>query len=365
MTRKDCQLQLLGEGLFFSLVPAAVTDVNGAIVDYNIAMEVIGGNAINGIRHTPIENLLTALKAQIVEPEITLSEIRTECFHFKSPDCGQLKLKGEEIAVQSPTAGTRLGHVLMWQVMAFDDFDLFCSRHREALGHQLTWETYARSYDRVLLLMPYYQEVQERHFQALFGSPDGPLIDLGAGTGNLVEKLMTAGRTVTAVDSGRAMLNRLRRKVRFEDNDGNLLTVLEANAEHLPMIPDKSQAGVSLLLSLFDMTDPMAGLQTAIRILRPGGKIVVTELKKTFHLDPILSACKEHLLAIGRYEELKEDLNRVVTSNQQLAPGTRSNLRAEDVFNALMASGFEDLTLKDSHFGECSTITGTAPLLLR
>jgi hypothetical protein len=84
-------------------------------------------------------------------------------------------------------------------------------------------------------------------------------------------------------------------------------------------------------------------------------------LKQCFQLDPILQACERHLRAIGRYEELADDLNRVVKSNRQLAPGSRSPFRAEDVLALLAARGFHDLSFVDSHFDQCATITGQKP----
>ena len=80
------------------------------------------------------------------------------------------------------------------------------------LDHKFTWDSYALSYDRILLLMPYYQEVIDRHVDALTDTFPGPVVDLGAGTGNLVERLITLGRSITAVDNSPAMLDKLRSK---------------------------------------------------------------------------------------------------------------------------------------------------------
>jgi ubiquinone/menaquinone biosynthesis C-methylase UbiE len=136
---------------------------------------------------------------------------------------------------------------------------------------------------------------------------------------------------------------------------------IEANAEFLPMFADSAFAGVSILLALFDMRKPEQALGTAARILQPGGTLVVTELKKCFQLDPILEQCDRHLRAIGRYDELAEDLHRVVRSNHQLAPGSLSRFRAESVLETLAAHGFHRLSMVDSHFGQCATVTGRKP----
>jgi ubiquinone/menaquinone biosynthesis C-methylase UbiE len=163
------------------------------------------------------------------------------------------------------------------------------------------------------------------------------------------------------VDNSRAMVDKLRSKPALAAEIGKRLTVIEASAEFLPMIADASFAGASILLALFDMQAPEQAVDTAVRILRPGGTIVVTELKQCFQLDPILEACERHLRAIGRYDELAADLHRVVKSNRQLAPGSLSRFRAESVLESLTARGFHDLSFVDSHFGQCATVTGRKP----
>src|SRR5262249_20799009 len=242
-----------------------------------------------------------------------------------------------------------------------DGKDWFHKKYRERRDHQLTWDIYASSYDRILNLMPYYREVVDRHRAALTATAPGPLADLGAGTGNLAEVLISTGRPVTVVDNSRAMLDKLRSKSALAAEIGKRLTVIEASAECLPMITAASFAGVSILLALFDMRAPEQALDTAVRILRPGGTLVVTELKRCFQLAPILKECERHLRAIGRYDELAEDLHRVIKSNRQLAPGSLSRFRAESVLESLTAHGFHDLSLVDSHFGQCSTVTGGKP----
>jgi ubiquinone/menaquinone biosynthesis C-methylase UbiE len=157
------------------------------------------------------------------------------------------------------------------------------------------------------------------------------------------------------------MLDKLRSKPALAAEIGKRLSVIEASAEFLPMIAEASFAGVSVLLALFDMGAPEQALDTAVRILQPGGKLVITELKQCFQLERILEECERHLRAIGRYEELAVDLRRVVKSNRQLAPGSLSHFRAESVFGSLSARGFHDLSFVDSHFGQCATVTGRKP----
>jgi ubiquinone/menaquinone biosynthesis C-methylase UbiE len=157
------------------------------------------------------------------------------------------------------------------------------------------------------------------------------------------------------------MLEKLRSKQVLLSVLGTQLTVIEASAEALPMIEDQSYAAASLQLALFDMPKPELALCGAVRVLRPGGSIVVTDLKRSFKLEPLLQECERQLRCLGLYEKLADDLERVVRSNHDLAPGSQSNFRIEDVFDSLAAQGFQGLSMKDSHLGQCATVTGQKP----
>jgi ubiquinone/menaquinone biosynthesis C-methylase UbiE len=353
-------LEQLGRGLYYAPSPALTIDAEGHVLDYNLALDVLAGDELNGGRYLPVDSLVQRLAAFVTDGILlpgANGSARTNCT-FGAEGLGSVRLAGAQTVCHDAVTNKMIGRIVSWEVTAPDGEDRFHKKYREKLDRQLTWDTYASSYDRVLNVMPYYRDTVDRHRAALAATAPGPLVDLGAGTGNLAEVLVKAGRQVTAVDSSRAMLDKLRSKPALAAEIGNRLTVIEASAEFLPMMSDASFAGVSILLALFDMRAPEQALDTAIRVLQPGGTLVVTELKERFALDPILEACERHLRAIGRYDELAEDLQRVVRSNRQLAPGSLSQFRAERILELLGARGFESLSFVDSHFGQCATITG-------
>jgi ubiquinone/menaquinone biosynthesis C-methylase UbiE len=367
MTRNDSMvcspLQQLAYGLYYAPHPALTVDAESRVLDCNLALDVLAGDALNGHRDLPLDGWVQQLARGVTQGTLlpgTNGSGRTKCT-LNVEGHGSVDLVGTQIACDDPATSKTIGRIVSWEVVAAGVNDWFHKKYRERRDHQLTWDIYASSYDRVLNLMPYYREVVDRHRAALTAATPGPLVDLGAGTGNLAEALISTGRPLTVVDNSRAMLDKLRSKSALAAEIGNRLTVIEANAECLPMIAGDSFAGVSILLALFDMRAPEQGLDTAVQILRPGGTLVVTELKRCFQLAPILKECTRHLRAIGRYHELAEDLHRVIKSNRQLAPGSLSRFRAESVLESLTARGFHDLSLVDSHFGQCATVTGRKP----
>lgn len=356
-------LQRLARGLYYAPLPALTLDVENRVLDYNLALEVLARDELNGCRYLPLDGLVQRLAPRVTRGSLLPDgngPSNAECT-LKVEGLGSVHLTGSETTCHDSASNTVIGRIVSWEATPADGADWFHQEYREKLDHHLAWDTYATSYDRVLNLMPYYREVVARHRAALAAAAPGPVIDMGAGTGNLAEELVGAGRRITAVDSSRAMLDKLRSKSALAAEIGRGLTIVEASAEFLPMIADASFAGVSILLALFDMRAPEQALDTAVRILQPGGTLVVTDLKRSFRLDPILEECDRHLRAIGRYDELAEDLRRVVESNRQLAPGSLSQFRAEDILESLNARGFHDLSFVESHFGQCATVTGRKP----
>ena len=98
-------------------------------------------------------------------------------------------------------------------------------------------------------------------------------LDAGCGTGFLSFELAARGHRVTGVDFAPAMLAEARRKaaqrtvsVRFE----------EADAEHLPFPAGSFDLAISRHV-LWTLPHPEAAIDEWIRVLRPGGRLVVVD----------------------------------------------------------------------------------------
>ncbi|NOT01176.1 MAG: methyltransferase domain-containing protein [Phycisphaerales bacterium] len=224
------------------------------------------------------------------------------------------------------------------------------------------WHDYARSYDRVLPELPFYREVVDRHVAYLTDGAlpsRGRILDLGAGTGNVAIRLMQAGWNVTAVDASWSMLEHLRKKV--PANGPPRMEILQRQAECLWDLDDEIFDGVNILLSLYDMQEPREALFGAMRLLRSGGRMIVTEPKSSFKLQPLLEAGERHLREKGKYDTLQADWERVMQANRDLdpvSPRRSKRLWSEDVKRLLDHSGFEETRIEDSHLGNCASVSG-------
>lgn len=97
--------------------------------------------------------------------------------------------------------------------------------------------------------------------------------DIGSGTGFLTAALVQAGLQVIAVDQSQAMLDQMRQN--FADVDAIDYRVGES--ESLP-ITDASVDYVFANMYLHHVERPAVAIQEMVRILKPGGKLVITDL---------------------------------------------------------------------------------------
>jgi SAM-dependent methyltransferase len=98
-------------------------------------------------------------------------------------------------------------------------------------------------------------------------------LDVGCGTGFLSFELAARGHRVTGVDFAPAMIAEARRKA---SERGLAVTFDEADAERLPFAPARFDLLVSRHL-LWTLPRPEAAIDEWIRVLRPGGRLVVVD----------------------------------------------------------------------------------------
>jgi len=221
--------------------------------------------------------------------------------------------------------------------------------------HKDLWTSYAYSYDEVLPYLDFYQQVVERHIAALSADDVETVIDIGAGTGSVAVPLITSGRAVTCVDNNRAMLERLRMKLEGRTTDR--IEIVQQNAEELSAWADGAFDGVNILLALFDMANPQAAFGHALRVLRPGGILVLTEPKRSFDLDDLLAHAEQWLRNQGLHGRLKPHWERVCEVNAKIRPGQRRSwMPIEEILKVINESGFRVESVRDSHHGNCATV---------
>ncbi|HEX8843199.1 MAG TPA: class I SAM-dependent methyltransferase [Pyrinomonadaceae bacterium] len=161
----------------------------------------------------------------------------------------------------------------------------------------------------------YSENVREKAFSIARVEPEKLAADVGAGTGFITEGLLSRGLKVTAVDQSDAMLSRMREKFRrFHE-----VAYRHGVAEELPLA-DEAVEYVFANMYLHHVESPALAIKEMARILKPGGKLVITdvfahtfEFLKTEHHDRWLGFDGKHVadwfLAAGLRNVSVADIN--------------------------------------------------------
>ena len=129
------------------------------------------------------------------------------------------------------------------------------------------FDTIAHTYDQLNHVMTLGLDCRWRK-RAVRGL-HGNVLDVACGTGDMVVELMRQGCTVTGVDLSEEMLAIARQKT--------AAAVRVANAEALPFADGEFDA-VTCAFGVRNFVHLEAGLREMLRVLKPGGKLVILEL---------------------------------------------------------------------------------------
>ena len=130
------------------------------------------------------------------------------------------------------------------------------------------WNLYARIYDTLMVFRP-YKEMLTSALEAVELPRGCKVLDAGCGTGNLTSCLVGHGYEVTALDASESMLQRAQTKC-----PGAHFVL----ADLTQPLPFESQSFDALTCSnvLYTLAQPHLVLREFLRVLRPGGKLVLT-----------------------------------------------------------------------------------------
>ena len=133
-------------------------------------------------------------------------------------------------------------------------------------------------------------------------APHAKLLDICCGTGRLTQELLRhcdeTGR-ITALDFSANMLREAEANLRYHPRCRQVSWV-HGNALHLPFA-DASFDGVSIAFGLYSLAGTEQALREMLRVLRPGGKLLLLELSQpsdTF-LTPLFHFYFEHVLPLA------------------------------------------------------------------
>ncbi len=165
---------------------------------------------------------------------------------------------------------------------------------REQNDQTLFWNLYSRCYDCTYGLMPYRKLLWDS-YEALELGAGMQMLDAGCGTGNFelfISEKNPPPVEIEAIDFSPAMLSRAKKKCQHLDN----LNFEQIDLNKELKYPDKTFDRILSINVLYALEDSYFTLQEFLRVLKPGGKMVITSSKQDFRFFPIL---RDHFNRIG------------------------------------------------------------------
>ena len=133
----------------------------------------------------------------------------------------------------------------------------------------------AKEWDRIRRL--YIDDALAFHVVATLVRPDAVVVDVGTGTGEVLVALAQRVARVIGVDNSENMLAICRERV--EKQGLTNVTLRRGEAEALPIGNDECDTAYSSML-LHHLANPGVGIREMARVVKPGGRAVITDLVK-------------------------------------------------------------------------------------
>jgi ubiquinone/menaquinone biosynthesis C-methylase UbiE len=117
------------------------------------------------------------------------------------------------------------------------------------------------------------EHVRKKAVEAAGIMPGSVVADVGAGTGYVTEELLLQGAVVVAVDQSQSMLAEIEKKW----GPSGRVRAIYGTEDDLRMADGAVQAALANMY-LHHVEDPPAAIRELTRIIRPGGRLVITDL---------------------------------------------------------------------------------------
>jgi demethylmenaquinone methyltransferase / 2-methoxy-6-polyprenyl-1,4-benzoquinol methylase len=222
--------------------------------------------------------------------------------------------------------------------------------HRADLGKDRSrvsgmFDEVAPAYDRTNAVLSVGNDALWRiaTTRAVAPAPGERILDLAAGTGTSSVALARSGADVVAADFSPGMIAEGRRRHGHVPN----VTFVEADATDLPFADAEFDAA-TISFGLRNVNDPRRALREMLRVVRPGGRLVVCE----FSHPPVPFVAAAYRLYGDRVLPL---LARAVSSNADAYDYLNESIRAWPDQRALAAwireAGWTAVAHRDLTFG--------------
>src|SRR5689334_20189630 len=258
-----------------------------------VERSALGFDALNAALKAAGEDTRLRILALLAEAELTVSDL-TDILHQSQPRISRhLKLLAEAGLVQRFREGTwaffrlaesgggaELARALLAQLNTADriikrDHDRLASvRAARAAAAQKYFREHAADWDKIRKLHVADAAVEEAIRAALAGPPFRALLDLGTGTGRMLEMFGPQIERGLGIDLSLDML--LLARDRLERAGLRNCSVRQGDIYDLPLAKDSFDV-VIIHQVLHFLDDGARAIREAARVLRPGGRLVIVD----------------------------------------------------------------------------------------
>ena len=219
----------------------------------------------------------------------------------------------------------------------------------------------AADYDRLnhIMSLDVDKSWRRKALKQIIGPKVRDILDLACGTGDFsvaIARKMPVGAHVTGVDLSEGMLAVMKEKVAAEGLQEKI-SIRQGDGEELPFA-DGSFDRVTIAFGIRNFENREKGLREMLRVLRPGGRVVILEL--SVPQNAFFRWCYNlyflHILPlIGGKVSGDKAAYRYLPASVLHFPGPR------EFMETLRECGFSEVEHKAMTFGICRLYSGTRP----
>lgn len=357
---------------FENTIPAYLLDENFFFLDWNPAFDELFAKPLKLRRRT---NHAGDFVAELVNPVAVLK--RAASVFDKDPkplvDLEQLQLLSKsygrvdfrKVAAQVTDSDAQL---MAWAVYlnieSCEKPELLWGDLQRRLESELHWSRYAVSYDKLLLNFPEYIRLLENVVSRVSGSRR--ILDLGAGTGNATLQLLQSGNDmeVCSVEPNHAMAQQLISKVEALENSTSTsyfsrLQLMKESILQLDEFPKLLRPGsydAALMVNvLYAVDDPQKCMEKVGKLIRRGGKVVISTPHQQTDVDHLFDVLREALESQGLFDALRSNFDDARQRHEEMMSKIHRDTKS-DIRSYIETAGFRITDWQDSVYADAVVV---------